>query len=110
MSARTRGVSEGAVTACGVARLGSQTRLGRRGPSPATPSGSYHIGDQPDVLGVGAAAGPDDAAPGVEQRGVVTRHRPGPDLLAHRFPRRYWHPRVWGPAQRDVRDLPDLAA
>src|SRR2546426_12530372 len=36
---------------------------------------------QADVLGVGAAAGADDVAPRVEQRGVVACHRLGPELV-----------------------------
>src|SRR5947208_3273497 len=93
-----------------LARPRSWARLGRRGPSPATPCGSRDLGDQADVLGVGAAAGADDVAPRVEQRGVVARQRPGPELVGDRVALRDREPRVRVRDERRVRDLAPLAA
>src|SRR5207302_5172566 len=51
----------------------SSPRLGRRGPSPATPCGSHDCRDALDALGARAAARADDVAAGLEQRRVLAR-------------------------------------
>src|ERR687887_1780114 len=111
MSARTRsasGAADAVTACCAYARL-SWARLGRRGPSPARPKSPHDLGDQTDVFGVGAAAGADDVAPGVEQRGIVTRHRLRPELVGDRVARRDREPRVRVRDERRVRDLAHLA-
>src|SRR5262245_64319549 len=79
--ASTTGVDERTENASLTSRPDT-TGTGVPAPSRSPPAArADDLGDEPDVIGAGAAAATHDVAAGVEQRRVVLRHRLGPELV-----------------------------